>query len=176
MNKLTLTLIPNKINYVFSVEGKILKFKKNKKGLLETTFESEKPEVRLDVSTLPSELVEEKAGLYFIIFFLFSVLNIFNPSYPKRDIFDVNYSGNINISENPNILLTFIRPLNNGKALKPQNEKSSIYFVDNESNIYILNKKAKRRRTLVNVFKTLTLIAAIIALIALLIVGLIQNI
>ncbi|MDD3068831.1 MAG: hypothetical protein PHR89_01325, partial [Bacilli bacterium] len=63
MNKLTLTLIPNKINYVFSVEGKILKFKKNKKGLLETTFESEKPEVRLDVSTLPSELVEEKAGL-----------------------------------------------------------------------------------------------------------------
>jgi len=144
--------------------------------LLETTFESEKPEVRLDVSTLPSELVEEKAGLYFIIFFLFSVLNIFNPSYSKRDIFEVNYSGNINISENPNVFLTFIRPLNNGKALKPQNENSAIYFADNESNIYILNKKAKRRRTLVNVFKTLTLIVAIIALIALLIAGLIQNI
>jgi hypothetical protein len=154
----------------------MLKFKKNKKGLLETTFESEKSEVKLDVITLPSELVEEKAGLHFIIFFLLSVLNIFNPSYPKRDIFEVNYSGNINISENPNVFLTFIRPLNNGKALKPQNENSAIYFADNESNIYILNKKAKRRRTLVNVFKTLTMIAAIIALIALLIVGLIQNI
>ena len=176
MNKLILTLIPNKINYVFSIEGKMLKFKKNKKGLLETTFESEKSEVKLDVITLPSELVEEKAGLHFIIFFLLSVLNIFNPSYPKRDIFEVNYSGNINISENPNVFLTFIRPIDNGKAMKPQNENSAIYFADNESNIYILNKKAKRRRTLVNVFKTLTLIVAIIALIALLIAGLIQNI
>ncbi|MFA6377416.1 MAG: hypothetical protein WCW63_02200 [Acholeplasmataceae bacterium] len=176
MNKLTLTLIPNKINYVFSIEGKILNFKKNKKGLLETTYESERPEVKLDVSTLPSELMEDKAGLYFFIFFLLSVLNIFNPSYPKRDIFEVNYSGNINISENPNVFLTFIRPLNNGKALKPQNENSAIYFADNESNIYILNKKAQRRRTLVNVFKTLTIIATVIALIALLIFGLIQNI
>ncbi len=176
MNKLTLTLMPTKINYVFSIDGKILAFKKNKKGLLETTFESEKPEVDLNVSTLPSELIEEKAGLYFFIFFLLSILNIFNPSYPKRDIFELNYSGNINISENPNVFLTFIRPLNNGKALKAQNENSAIYFADNESNIYILNKKAKRRRTLVNVFKTLTLIAVIIALIALLIIGLIQNI
>lgn len=176
MNKLTLTLMPTKINYVFSIDGKILNFKKNKKGLLETTFESEKPEVDLNVSTLPSELIEERAGLYFFIFFLLSILNIFNPSYPKRDIFELNYSGNINISNNPNVFLTFIRPLNNGKALKVQNENSAIYFADNESNIYILNKKAKRRRTLVNVFKTLTLIAVIIALIALLIIGLIQNI
>lgn len=176
MNKLTLTLAPTKINYVFSIEGKILKFKKNKKGLLETTFESEKPDVKLDVSILPSELIEEKAGLYFVIFFLASVLNIFNPSYPKRDIFEVNYSGSINISENPKVSLTFLRPLNNGKALKPQNENSAIYFADNESNIYMLNKKAKRRRMLVNVFKTLTLIAAVIALITLLVVGLIQNI
>ncbi|MDD4001012.1 MAG: hypothetical protein PHX62_09020 [Bacilli bacterium] len=176
MNKLTLTLIPNKINYVFSIEGKILKFKKNKKGLLETTFESEKPEIKLDVQTLPSELVEEKAGLHFIIFFFLSVLNIFNPSYPKRDIFEVNYSGNINISENPKVFLTFIRPIDSGKVLKPQNENSAIYFADNESNIYVLNKKAKRRRTIVNVFKALTMIATIIALIALLIIGLIQNI
>ncbi len=176
MNKLTLTLIPNKINYVFSIEGKILKFKKNKRGLLETTFESEKPEIKLDISTLPSELVEEKAGLHFFIFFLLSILNVFNPSYPKRDIFELNYSGTINIEKSPNICLSFIHPLNNGKALKTQNENSAIYFDDNESNIYILNKKAKRRRTLVNVFKTLAIIAISIALIFLLIVGLIQNI
>lgn len=139
------------------------------------TFESEKEEVDFNVRTIPSELVEPKWGLYFIIFFFISILNIFNPAYPKKDIYELNYEGKLKISESPVIAFSFNNQSKNMKAIVSRNEKTHLCFDDNQSNIYFVNKRAKIRRILVNLLKALTIIALIICLGALIIWGLVES-
>ena len=167
MKKLTILLLPRHATFVFTCNATELVFKKNKSGYYESTYESENDEVDLKIDTLPSELVEKHWGCYFLGAFLVSIFSLFNPPYPKRDLFVLHYAGKINMRDNPTITIAFANPVKDGKALLLKDEKSQLYFSDNASNIYRFDTKAKKRRSLINFLQITMIFLFIVGLIIL---------
>jgi len=150
MRTLTIRLLPRHIKAIFTCDGQELIFKESNSGYYESTYQSKKDEVELKIKTLPSELVEDHWGRYFAGVFFVSIFGLFNPPYPKRDLFVLNYVGIIRMENNPTITLAFANPIQDGKALLLKDETSQLYFHDNASNVYRLDTKAKKRRSLIN--------------------------
>lgn len=150
MKTLTIKLLPRHAQAIFTCDGQELIFKKNNSGYYESTYQSDNEEVNLEIKTLPSELAEDHWGRYFVGAFFASFLSVFNPPYPKRDLFVLNYVGKIKMENNPSITLAFANPISDGKALLLKDETSQLYFPDNASNVYRLDIKAKKRRSLIN--------------------------
>jgi len=167
MKKLTILLLPRYAKFVFTCNATELIFKKNTSGYYESTYESENDEVDIKIDTLPSELVEKHWGCYFLGAFLVSIFSIFNPPYPKRDLFVLHYVGKINMKDNPTITIAFANPLKDGKALLLKDEVSQLYFSDNASNVYRLDIKAKKRRSLIIFLRVMMIILFIIGFIVL---------
>lgn len=174
MTKLKLVLEPNKCNPVFSIDGKIVNFRPTERGAQEAVIESENDVVDLSIETLPCELIEPNAGKHYLAFFFASIFSFFNPPYPKRDIFEVRYSGKIKISECNHLVLTFNKPKKNQKAIKPLGGNAPHLFEDNPSNVYILNKKAQKRRNLSNLLQTFVRLAVVAVIIVFVVLALIK--
>ncbi len=156
MKKLTLTFINSVATETAVVIDNKLLSGKIKKGKTYYEYETEKDEVTLNIFSV-HEFTGKFWWLFAFIYYVISVFGLFNPKYEtKGKVF--NYKANVTLTENTEIILAYPISKVGQKALVFKNAE----YLDNESNVYYVDEKIKKRIKGFIPVKIITFILAVV--------------
>lgn len=159
MNKLNIKLSGSlKVNPVITVDGKRQKLKKNEFGSYMLSHETEKNKVELCVFKY-LEISGRFWLIFHILFFVISCFGIFD-IWPDRRCVVINCKFNIEITENTKVLLKFNKFEDKGRAIEVESNNT----VEEISNVYYVDKKAKTRTKVLTALKIVMIIALVVSL------------
>lgn len=156
MNELTIKLSNTKhLSPTMIIDGKPVKFKKNKFGSLESTVMTEKNTVEFYIYSF-LELSSPYWWLWNLLFWFISFFGLFDVPYSKNYT-RINCKFTINLKENTKFEGNFLRT-NSQKALE--------YTCDSEvietTNNYFIDEKVKTRRKLTILLRVFGIIALVV--------------
>ncbi len=167
MKRLKLKIIKN-LNYdpIVIVDNKLIRLKKNSYGNNIVDITSETGVVNLKIKNYHE--VETVTGLVMaMIFYVISLFGIFDIRYGKK-FAHINYDGNITLNKDENELTVTIFQMKDGaKALS---FKGDCEVDDNESNIYVLDKKLATHLQIFKIFKISFFLLVLISIIIIVII------
>lgn len=144
------------------VDGTPIKLKRNRSGLFEGSYNTDKDDIELSVY----KYLEIKSKLWLLmslVFFVVSLFGLISPRYDKRCIV-LEYKVNIKLKENTEVKLSASRFVDNGRAFEITTDAD----VKEITNIAYVDKVAKRRLRILRAIEAVLWIALIIVIIALL--------
>ncbi len=157
MNSLNIKLsrVNSKFKPYITVDGDIINCKKNQFGTYEASVQTEKTEVEVVIYRY-LELQSKFWFLYAIISFFVSILGIFEPFYDKRCIvIDCKY--NVKLNEQSDLKIQ----LNNVQDKAKATNIESNCDITEITNVYQIDKVAKKRWKIMFCIKLLLWIVAI---------------
>ena len=164
MNKLSLKLLGvDKLKPNVYVDGKRIKYKKNKYGAIECQCECANPEAEV-VITKQSELASKWWLLMNILFFVISIFGIFEPPYDSKGIM-VNCKFVVSMAADTSVTVQ-VNSLTSTGTFANINSTSTIREI---SNSYLVDKTIKRRWRIQAALRFFLFIAAAIGILLLVI-------
>lgn len=162
MRELNIKIAGNKkLNPVVEVDGKSVPLSLNKFGNYEGKIQVEKDQVDIKVYRV-LELNSKLWFLKYLFYYIISILGIFDVMREKKCIIiDCHLSLTLKGDEQSSILLTCKHMQNQSKAF----EIKSNCEVQEHSNIFLIDKRAKRRKRLFGFVKFVVFIGVICGLI-----------
>lgn len=169
MNDINIKLIDFGFVPTLTIDGKVVKTKKNKFGARECDFETDKDTVEIAVF----KYQEINGKLWWLLYFLFFVISlggIFDIPFGRK-IVSLTSKFVVKVSE-----VTDIKLYLNEDAMRNGKSKNAIKVVcanevETLQNTIFADKKAKKRIKIYRILKVVAWVAAIVTLIVLLIAG-----
>lgn len=169
MKKIRINVIKNNLFPAIFVDGKLLKLNRHGSKIPYSEIEINQENIQLEIKTPGSELAEKNWGKWWTLWFFLSIFSVFNPSYSKKDLYSINYSGSLNVSQISSFTLDFNKPEKGKKAVIANSETGIVPFDDNDSNVFVYDEKAAKRRKGLGFLRALMVILFTIGLIFLII-------
>lgn len=157
MNKIDVKIVGEKsLNPSCIIDGNHIDLKKNNYGVLEGSYQTEKDEIQLTVCRY-LELNDKWWLLMSIIFFVISIFGIFNPPYDKKCI-QIEYMASVKLKDNSEIKLK----INNYKLTDKAIECESNCEISENINKLAVDKKAKKRLSILKLTQIVAWIGIIV--------------
>lgn len=156
MNNLNVKIVGNGMNPLCAIDGNQIVLKKDKYGVNEGTFQTDKEEVQITIYRY-LELSGRFWWLMYIIFFLISIFGICNPPYDRKCI-QIEYVANIRLKENTEYKFVLSGWQMSDKAITSEGNGE----IEEIENKLVIDKKIKRRLTIIRLFKIIAWIGLII--------------
>lgn len=162
MRELNIKIVGNqKLNPVVEVDGKLVALSANKFGNYEGKVQVEKDQVDIKVYRV-LELNSKLWFLKYLFYYIISILGIFDVMREKKCVvMDCHLSLTLKGDEQSSILLTCNRMQNQAKAF----EITSNCTVQEHSNLFLIDKRAKRKKRVLGFAKFVVFIGVICGLI-----------
>lgn len=163
MNTLKVSMVSTLHSHICTMlDGTPIKLKRNRSGLYEGLYTTEKDNIELSVY----KYLEIKSKLWLLmslVFFVVSLFGLISPRYDKRCIV-LEYKVNIKLKENTEVKLSANRFVDKGRAFEITTDADAKEI----KNIAYVDKLAKKRLRILRAIEVVLWIALIIVLIALL--------
>lgn len=157
MNNLTLTVTKKIKPYTFlTVDGEAIK-PKYKRGIGTAKIQTDKPQVEITYKCF-SRFDTKLWWLLEIFYFIISVFGLFDLRFGKHE-YVTNYKATLTLSEDTKVKVHIPNPKNGGPVLKLTTDANVV----EESNVYEIDQKIKKRQKILLIAKIAT--AALIAII-----------
>lgn len=154
MKTINLKVQPRFYNPIIEINNKVLKYKKGECGTRIYTFNTESNTANIHIYTLKNELSGKNRFWTYLLFFIISFGNVFNPIYKKNAAYSFDYNYQITLEDQNNIFVILQMQKENGKVLDFKEGS----LIDNKSNIYLFDKSYKRKRIINIIIKIINTI------------------
>lgn len=146
MNNLNVKIVGSGMNPLCAIDGNQIVLKKNKYGINEGTFQTDKSEVQIAIYRY-LELSSKFWWLVSIVFFLISIFGICNPPYDRKCI-QIEYVANIKLNENTEYKFVVSSRQAGERAITCEGNGE----IEEIENKVVIDKRVKRRLSIVRLF------------------------